>query len=107
MAPPDASDPIEMSQSERQLKGAETWRVAAELSPSMLHTRDGRQRNEKGQIMRPDGSPIARLYSAGGLGSIYRYPYQRTGSIGEYLDFGRISGQTKAAEEAWDVVEFD
>jgi hypothetical protein len=40
------------------------------------------RRNEKGQILRPDGTPIARLYSAGELGSIYSYPYQGTGNIG-------------------------
>jgi FAD binding domain len=46
---------------------------AVELSPSMLNTQGGPRRNEKGRIVRPDGSPIARLYSAGELGSIYSY----------------------------------
>jgi hypothetical protein len=47
---------------------------AIKLSPSMLNTQRGPRRNEKGQIVRPDGTPIARLYSAGELGSIYRAP---------------------------------
>ena len=42
--------------------------------------------------MRPDGTPIPRLYSAGELGSIYSYLYQGTGNIGECLAFGRIPG---------------
>src|SRR5262249_36107707 len=42
---------------------------AVELSPSMLNTQGGPRRNEKGQIVRPDGAPIPRLYSAGELGS--------------------------------------
>jgi len=75
---------------------------AVELSPSMLNTQGGPRRNEKGQIVRPDGSPIARLYSAGELGSIYSYLYQGTGNIGECLAFGRVSGRNAAAETPWE-----
>lgn len=75
---------------------------AIELSPSMLNTQGGPRRNEKAQIVRPDGSPIPRLYSAGELGSIYSYLYQGTGNIGECLAFGRISGRNAAAEVVWD-----
>jgi succinate dehydrogenase/fumarate reductase flavoprotein subunit len=71
---------------------------AVELSPSMLNTQGGPRRNEQGQIVRPDGSPIPRLYRAGELGSIYSYLYQGTGNIGECLAFGRISGRNAAAE---------
>lgn len=75
---------------------------AIELSPSMLNTQGGPRRNEKGQIVRPDNSPIARLYSAGELGSIYSYLYQGTGNIGECLAFGRISARNAVAESHWD-----
>ena len=71
---------------------------AVELSPSMLNTQGGPRRNERGQIVRPDSSPIPRLYSSGELGSIYSYLYQGTGNIGECLAFGRISGRNAAAE---------
>jgi hypothetical protein len=71
---------------------------AVELSPSMLNTQGGPRRNEKGQIVRPNGTPILRLYSAGELGSIYSYLYQGTGNIGECLAFGRVSGRNAAAE---------
>jgi succinate dehydrogenase/fumarate reductase flavoprotein subunit len=74
---------------------------AVELSPSMLNTQGGPRRNEKGQIVRPDGTPIPRLYSAGELGSIYSYLYQGTGNIGECLAFGRISGRNAASEAPW------
>jgi len=74
---------------------------AVELSPSMLNTQGGPRRNERGQIVRPDGTPIARLYSAGELGSIYSYLYQGTGNIGECLAFGRVSGRNAAAETPW------
>jgi succinate dehydrogenase/fumarate reductase flavoprotein subunit len=75
---------------------------AVELSPSMLNTQGGPRRNEKAQIVRPDGTPIARLYSAGELGSIYSYLYQGTGNIGECLAFGRVSGRNAAAEKPWE-----
>jgi succinate dehydrogenase/fumarate reductase flavoprotein subunit len=75
---------------------------AIELSPSMLNTQGGPRRNEKGQIVRPDSSPIPRLYSAGELGSIYSYLYQGTGNIGECLAFGRVSGRNAAAERPWE-----
>ncbi|MBC8338176.1 MAG: FAD-binding protein [Rhodospirillales bacterium] len=74
---------------------------AVELSPSMINTQGGPRRNEKGQIVQPDGTPIPRLYSAGELGSIYSYLYQGTGNIGECLAFGRISGRNATAETPW------
>jgi succinate dehydrogenase/fumarate reductase flavoprotein subunit len=73
---------------------------AVELSPSMLNTQGGPRRNERAQIVRPDGTPIKRLYSAGELGSIYSYLYQGTGNIGECLAFGRVAGRNAVAETA-------
>ena len=64
----------------------------------MLNTQGGPRRNEKAQIVRPDGAPIPRLYSAGELGSIYSYLYQGTGNIGECLAFGRIAARNVVAE---------
>jgi succinate dehydrogenase/fumarate reductase flavoprotein subunit len=75
---------------------------AVELSPCMLNTQGGPRRNEKGQIVRPDGTPIRRLYSAGELGSIYSYLYQGTGNIGECLAFGRIAARHAVAEPPWE-----
>lgn len=74
---------------------------AVELAPSMLNTQGGPRRNAHSQIVRPDGRPIPRLYSAGELGSIYSYLYQGTGNIGECLAFGRIAGRHAAAEQPW------
>ena len=74
---------------------------AVELSPSMINTQGGPRRNEKAQIVRPDGTPIPRLYSAGELGSIYSYLYQGTGNIGECLAFGRIAGREASEEARW------
>ena len=72
-----------------------------ELVPSMINTQGGPRRNEKAEVLRPDRTPIPRLYSAGELGSIYSYLYQGTGNIGECLGFGRIAGRNVAALEPW------
>ena len=71
------------------------------ISANRLNTQGGPRRNERAQVVRPDGTPIPRLYSAGELGSIYSYLYQGTGNIGECLAFGRIAGRNAAAEAAW------
>lgn len=75
---------------------------ALEVSPTFINTQGGPRRNAKGQILRPDGSPIKRLYSAGELGSIHSFLYQGTGNIGECLAFGRISGRNAHAERPWE-----
>ena len=74
---------------------------AVEMSPSMLNTQGGPRRNEKAQIVRPDGTPIPRLYSSGELGSIYSYLYQGTGNLGECLAFGRVAARNAVAGTAW------
>ena len=75
---------------------------AIELVPSMLNTQGGPRRNAKAQIVRPDDTPIPRLYSAGELGSIYSYMYQGTGNIGECFAFGRIAARNAVAETPWE-----
>ena len=74
---------------------------AVELSPSMLNTQGGPRRNARAQIVRPDGTPIPRLYSAGELGSIFSYLYQGTGNIGECFAFGRIAARNAVADKTW------
>lgn len=74
---------------------------AVELVPSMLNTQGGPRRNARAQIVRPDDTPIPRLYSAGELGSIYSYMYQGTGNIGECFAFGRIAARNALAEKPW------
>ncbi|MDP2952132.1 MAG: FAD-binding protein, partial [Chloroflexota bacterium] len=74
---------------------------AIEISPIFVNTQGGPRRTAKGQILRPDGSYIRRLYSAGELGSIYSFLYEGGGNLGECMAFGRISGRNAAAERPW------
>jgi len=66
---------------------------AIKISPSMLNTQGGPRRNERAEVLRPNGKPVGRLYSAGELGSIFSYLYQGTGNIGECFAFGRIAAR--------------
>jgi len=72
---------------------------AVKLWPGGPNTQGGPRRNLKGQVLRPDGSPIPRLYSAGELGSVWGMLYQGGGNIAECIAFGRISGPNAAAEK--------
>ena len=71
---------------------------AMELTPALVNTQGGPRRNKDAQIIGVDGEPIARLYSAGELGSIYSFLYQGGGNIGECFAFGRIAGANAAQE---------
>lgn len=74
---------------------------ALPLVPSMLNTQGGPRRNERAEVLRPNGQPIDRLYSAGEMGSIFGYLYQGTGNIGECFAFGRIAAQQALAKRPW------
>ncbi len=73
--------------------------------PVMVNTQGGPKRNQKSQIVDPSNKPIPRLYSAGELGSIYAWGYQKGGNIGECFAFGRVAGRNAAAEKAWDAAK--
>ena len=71
---------------------------AMKLWPCLLNTQGGPRKNEKGQVLYPDGIPVPRLYAAGELGSIFGFLYQGAGNLGECLAFGRIAGREAANE---------
>jgi succinate dehydrogenase/fumarate reductase flavoprotein subunit len=75
---------------------------AVKLWPGGPNTQGGPKRNLNGQIVRPDNTPIPRLYSAGELGSFYGMLYPvGGGNNAESIAFGRISGTNAAAEKMW------
>ncbi|MFC1820854.1 FAD-dependent oxidoreductase [Thermodesulfobacteriota bacterium] len=67
---------------------------AVELWPGGMNTQGGPRRDRKAQVLRADGAPIPRLYSAGELGSIYGMLYPSGGgNLAECFAFGRIAGE--------------
>ncbi len=72
---------------------------AVRMYPGGPNTQGGPRRNAKAQIVRPDGTPIPHLYSAGELGSMYGIQYPGGGNVAECFVYGRIAGRNAAAEE--------
>ncbi len=75
---------------------------AIEAWPVMVNTQGGPKRNGKAQIVDPFNKPIARLYGAGEMGSIYVWNYNGGGNVGECFAMGRVAGKNAAAEKPWD-----
>ena len=73
---------------------------AVKLWPGGPNTQGGPKRNRRGQVLRIDGNPVPRLYSAGELGSVWGMLYQGGGNLAECIAFGRIAGAHAAAEKA-------
>ena len=74
---------------------------AAKLWPGGPNTQGGPKRNIRGQVLRVNGTPLPRLYSAGELGSVWGMLYQGGGNVAECIAFGRISGANAAMEKVW------
>ncbi|MBI4321178.1 MAG: FAD-binding protein [Chloroflexi bacterium] len=74
---------------------------AVKLWPGGANTQGGPKRNSAGQVLRVDGNPVPRLYSAGELGSIFGMLYQGGGNLAECITSGRAAGARAAAENRW------
>ncbi|MDQ7909931.1 FAD-binding protein [Phytohabitans sp. ZYX-F-186] len=66
--------------------------------PALFNTQGGPRRDERARILRPDGSPIPRLFSAGELGSMWATLYPGAGNVSEGIVYGRIAGRNAAAQ---------
>ena len=74
---------------------------AMEMNLRMVNTMGGPRRDEHARVVKPDGTPIGRLYSAGELGSLWGHLYCGGGNVGEALAIGRQAGQNAAKEKPW------
>lgn len=75
---------------------------AVQLWPGGPNTQGGPRRNSRAQVLRADGSPVPRLYSAGELGSIYGMLYPAGGgNLAECIAFGRIAGENASEYPPW------
>jgi predicted oxidoreductase len=69
---------------------------AIELWPAVATTSGGPRRDALSRVLRPDGTPVAGLYAAGGAGSIWGPFTQSGGGLTDALVFGRLAGQQAA-----------
>ena len=74
---------------------------AVKLWPGSTSTQGGPKRNTKCQVLRPDNSPIPRLYSAGELGSFWGMLTENGAGLGEAFVSGRIAGANSVLESRW------
>jgi succinate dehydrogenase/fumarate reductase flavoprotein subunit len=74
---------------------------AMELKPTFYNTQGGPRRNEKSEILNPDGKPIPRLYGGGELGSPYAHCYNGGMNLGDCMAFGRIAAENAVKLTAW------
>jgi succinate dehydrogenase/fumarate reductase flavoprotein subunit len=68
--------------------------------PIVGYTCGGPRRDEGARVVRPDGSPIPGLYSAGEVSSTYSWCMDGGMMIADALAFGRIAGRNAAQEAA-------
>ena len=70
---------------------------ALKLTPAVINTQGGPERNIEGQVIGVNGEPIPHLYESGELGDVWSNGYQASCNIGGGQAFGRISGANAAA----------
>ncbi|MBR2834773.1 MAG: FAD-binding protein [Coriobacteriales bacterium] len=77
---------------------------AVKIGPTLFNTQGGPRRNKYGQVINVDGMPIAGLFSAGEIGSIFPDMYNGGGNNAEGMVYGRVSG-ANAAKRAFGAFE--
>jgi 3-oxosteroid 1-dehydrogenase len=74
---------------------------AIPLYPGGPNTTGGLKSNGRREVLDWEDRPIARLYTAGEISSVFQFVYQGGGNLAEGITFGRIAGRNAAAERPW------
>lgn len=69
----------------------------AELYPVVINTQGGPVHDARQRVLDPYGAPIAGLYAAGELGSVFGHVYMAGGNLAECFIGGAIAGREVAA----------
>ena len=69
---------------------------AIELWPAVATTSGGPRRDALSRVVRPDGTPVAALYAAGGAGTVWGPFTHSGGGLTDALVFGRLAGRQAA-----------
>jgi len=69
--------------------------------PIVNNTQGGPEHDAKQRVLDPMKQPIARLYVAGEVSSIYGHLYLEAGNIAECFVAGKIAGENVARERPW------
>jgi succinate dehydrogenase/fumarate reductase flavoprotein subunit len=71
---------------------------AIPLYPGGPNTKGGLRADAQRRVLDWDDKPIARLYAAGEICSVFQFVYQGGGNLAEGIVFGRVAGRNAAAE---------
>lgn len=71
--------------------------VYAPVWPIVSNTQGGPVHDAAQRILRPDGTPVPRLFAAGELGSLFGHLYMSGGNIAECFVGGALAGRGAAA----------
>ncbi len=82
---------------ETMLPLAEAPFYVAELYPIVINTQGGPVHDARQRVLDPWGVPIAGLYAAGELGSVFGHVYMAGGNLAECFVGGAIAGREAAA----------
>jgi succinate dehydrogenase/fumarate reductase flavoprotein subunit len=74
---------------------------AIELVPAIVCTGGGARRNIESEVLNHAGQPIARLYEAGELGSMFSNLYQNGSYLTEAMISGRAAGRNAVMYRPW------
>jgi succinate dehydrogenase/fumarate reductase flavoprotein subunit len=74
--------------------------VYGAVHPIVSNTQGGPVHDAGQRVLRPDGAPIAGLYAAGELGSVFGHLYMSGGNIAECFVGGHVAGLNAAGELA-------
>ncbi|AKM33121.1 fumarate reductase [Pandoraea faecigallinarum] len=72
---------------------------AASLWPVVINTQGGPVHDAEQRVLDPFGEPIAGLYAAGELGSVFGHIYMAGGNLAECIVGGRIAGRNAATAQ--------
>lgn len=74
---------------------------AMKMYPGGPNTKGGLDADATRHVLDWEGKPIARLYTAGEISSVFKFTYQAGGNLTECIVCGRVAGKNAAAEESW------
>ncbi|MBI2854096.1 MAG: FAD-binding protein [Chloroflexi bacterium] len=91
-----AGSDADFGRAKEHLKHIQGPYYAIQLWPTLLNTQGGPRRDKEARVLDTEGKPIAGLFAAGELGSLWGFGYQTACNIAECIVFGQIAGNNAA-----------
>jgi succinate dehydrogenase/fumarate reductase flavoprotein subunit len=86
--------PDELGRAPHTIVPLEPPLYAIEMWPAVATASGGPRRDARARVLRPDGTPVPRLFAAGANGSIWGHLTEHGGGLTDAIVFGRVAGET-------------